>query len=394
LIDDSDGLDPSTLAVHLGRPAAQPGAPVSPPVVLTATYRAGTAASYGRDVNATWEAFEAVLGGLEGGTAVAFASGMGAIAAVVDLLPVGATVVLSDDAYQGTRMLLADLAGRGRVILRTVDVADTDATLAVCADLGQTPSRRRGGTFGAGGVLWLESPTNPLLKVAELAALSAGAHESGLSVTVDNTFATPLLQRPLDLGADVVVHSVTKLLAGHSDVVMGAAVTRDPAVASELTRGRSLHGAIPGPFEALLALRGVRTLAVRLERAQSTAGELAERLAGRQGVTGVRYPGLAGDPGYERARRQMRGAGTVVAFEVEGGAERAEAVCNAVRIITPATSLGGVESLIERRARYQAESHLPPALLRLSVGLEHVEDLWSDLDQALTATGSPGHDGR
>jgi cystathionine gamma-synthase len=387
---DGKGLDPSTLAVHLGRPAPAPGAPVSPPVTLTATYRATTAGSpYGRDANATWEAFEAVLGGLEGGTALAFASGMGAIAAVAECLPVGARVVLPTDAYQGTRLLLQEMAASGRVALTTVDIADTDAVVAACSALGAWGAAGRGGSgapFGAGGLLWLESPTNPLVKVAELEALSAGAHRAGLSVAADNTFATPLLQRPLDLGAEVVVHSVTKFLAGHSDVVMGVAVTRDPALVGELTRRRSLRGAIPGPFETLLALRGVRTLAVRLERAQASAGELAVRLSAHHDVTGVRYPGLPGDAGYQRARRQMTGAGTVLSFEVEGGAERAEAVCQAVRLITPATSLGGVETLIERRGRYQAEAHLPPALLRLSVGLEHVEDLWSDLVQALAAT--------
>jgi cystathionine gamma-synthase len=363
---------------------------VSPTVVLTATYRTGGVASYGRDANATWQAFEEVLGGLEGGTALAFASGMAAAAAVVESLPVGASVVMPRDAYQGVRLLLGDLAEKGRVALRAADIADTAATLAVCGEVAESLSQGRGGptdSFGAGGLLWLESPTNPLLAVADLEALTDGAHRAGLSVAVDNTFATPLLQRPLDLGADVVVHSVTKLLAGHSDVVMGAAVTRDPRMVDELTRRRSLHGAIPGPLETLLALRGMRTLAVRLERAQATAGELARRLDARAGVTGVRYPGLPGHPGHGRAVRQMRGPGTMIAFEVDGGAEAAETVCERVRLITPGTSLGGVETLIERRARYAAEAYLPEALLRLSVGLEHVEDLWADLDQALTAVG-------
>jgi cystathionine gamma-synthase len=231
--------------------------------------------------------------------------------------------------------------------------------------------------------LWLESPTNPLLAVPDLAALIQGAHDLGLSVAVDNTFATPLLQRPLDLGADLVVHSVTKLLAGHSDVLMGAAVTRSPMLAEVLARRRSLHGAVPGPFEVFLALRGVRTLPVRLERAQATAGELARRLLGRAGVMSVRYPGLPNDAGHEQARRQMRGFGTMAAFEMAGGARVADAVCAGVRVLTPGTSLGGVETLIERRGRWEGESHLPPGLLRLSVGVEHVEDLWADLDQAI-----------
>ncbi len=363
--------------------------------MLTSTYRAGGAASYGRDANATWQAFEEVLGGLEGGTALAFASGMAAVAAVVETLPLGGWVLVPGDGYQGTRILLRDLADLGRVALRVVDVADTEATLATCRDVGATPSRRRGGAdvFGSGGLLWIESPTNPLLAIADLAALVRGAHEVGMSVAADNTFATPLLQRPLDFGVDVVVHSVSKLISGHSDVVMGAAVTRDPRLVEALTRRRSLHGAIPGPVETMLALRGVRTLAVRLDRAQATAGELARRLQGRPGVTGVRYPGLPGHPGHDRAVSQMRGPGTVVCFEVEAGAAAAEATCEGLRLITHGTSLGGVESLIERRARYPAESHLPPGLLRLSVGLEHVEDLWADLDQSLAAATGPGHSG-
>ena len=217
-----------------------------------------------------------------------------------------------------------------------------------------------------------------------------GAHQSGLSVAVDNTFATPLLQRPLDLGADVVVHSVTKLLAGHSDVVMGAAVTRDPALVDELTRRRSLHGAIPGPFETLLALRGMRTLAVRLERAQATRRRAGPPAGGpRRGRPASATRASPRHPGHDLAARQMRGAGTMVSFEVAGGADAAEAVCAGVRLITPGTSLGGVETLIERRGRYPAEAHLPPGLLRLSVGLEHVDDLWADLDQALTAAAVP-----
>jgi cystathionine gamma-synthase len=207
-------------------------------------------------------------------------------------------------------------------------------------------------------------------------------------VAVDNTFATPLLQRPLELGADVVVHSVTKLLAGHSDLLMGAAVTRRNEWHQALIARRSIYGGIPGAVETFLALRGLRTLGVRLERAQANAAELARRLVARPGVRAVRYPGLPDSPGHQRALEQMGGFGTMVAFEVEGGAEAADAVCGAVQLLTPGTSLGGVETLIERRGRWDGESHLPPALLRMSVGIEHVDDLWADLDQALAvATG-------
>jgi cystathionine gamma-synthase len=359
--------------------------------MLSSTFRAGGPAIYGRDDNETREAFEAVLGGLEGGTAVAFGSGMAAISAVIEMLPIGGPVVVGE-AYNGTRRLLADSQSRGRLTCHAADVADTEATLSVCASAVGAAAVGAGGSdsgpFAGGGLLWLESPTNPLLAVADLPALIAGAHDLGMSVAVDNTFATPLLQQPLNLGADVVVHSVTKMLGGHSDLLMGAAVARSPALVAALINRRSLHGAIPGPLSAFLALRGMRTLSVRLERAQSNAGSIASRLVSRAGVSVVRYPGLVDDPGHDLALRQMRGFGAMVSFDLEAGAEVAEAVCSAVRVITPGTSLGGVETLIERRGRYVGESHLPPGLLRLSVGIEAIEDLWADLDQAIgTATG-------
>jgi cystathionine gamma-synthase len=222
-----------------------------------------------------------------------------------------------------------------------------------------------------------------MMAIADLAALSAGAHGLGLSVVVDNTFATPLLQRPLELGADVVVHSVTKFLAGHSDVVMGAVVVDDSERFEALRVRRSRHGGVPGPLEAFLALRGVRTLAVRLERAQANAAELAPRLAGHEAVARVRYPGLADHPGHDLASRQMDGFGAVLSFEVHGGAPVADAVCAGVGLCVHATSLGGVETLLERRQRWEGEEDTPPGLVRVSVGIEHVEDIWSDLAAAL-----------
>jgi cystathionine gamma-synthase len=300
---------------------------------------------------------------------------MAAIAAVIETLPAGARVVAAGDAYAGTRRLLTDLAGRGRLDVVPVDVTDTAGTLAACA--------------GA-QLLWLESPTNPLMAIADLGTLVPGAHDRGVAVAVDNTFATPLLQRPLDFGADVVVHSVTKFLSGHSDVVMGAVVVRADSWWDAIRTRRSLHGGIPGPFEAFLALRGLRTLAVRLERAQATAGVLAERLQEHPAVVRVRYPGLASHPGKVLAARQMSGFGSMLSFEVAGGAAAADAVCAAVRIATHGTSLGGVETLLERRARWVGEETTPPSLIRLSVGLEHVDDLWADLAQALDGAVSAG----
>jgi cystathionine gamma-synthase len=364
------GLDPATLAVALGRGAGAPGDPVNAPLVLTSTYRAGGPLAYSRFGNSTWTAFEEVLGGLEGGECLAFASGLAAAAAIIDALPAGAAVVMTGDAYHGTRGLAADLAALDRIEVRAVDVADADATVAACA--------------GA-ALVWIETPTNPMLAIADIGAIAAGAHASGTRVVVDNTFATPLLQRPLDLGADVVVHSATKFLAGHSDVVLGAVVARDADVVAGFRRQRDLHGAIPGPFETFLALRGIRTLAVRMERAQASAAVLAHRLTTHPAVARVRYPGLADHPQHDLAARQMRGFGAVVSFEVRGGSDAgdvADALEKAVRLIVPATSLGGVETLIEHRAKWPGEV-APPGLLRLSVGLEAVDDLWNDLDGAL-----------
>jgi cystathionine gamma-synthase len=363
-------MDPSTVAVALGRGDRAPGGPLSVPPVLTSTYHAEGDYLYGRDANPTWEAFEEVLGALEGGRCLSFASGLAAVSAVLEAVPLGGVVVVARDAYNGTRRLLSDLEAKGRVAVRAVDITDVDATAAA---------------LPGAAMLWLESPTNPLMAVADLAALTELGRAAGARVVVDNTFATPLLQRPLDLGAPVVVHSVTKFLSGHSDVVMGAVITDDDGFFDHLTKMRSLRGAIPGPLEAFLALRGVRTLPVRLERAQATAGELAARLTIHPTVERVRYPGLPSDPGHALAARQMRGFGAMLSFEVRGGAAAADAVCAAVQLLVPATSLGGVETLIERRGRWQGEENTPPSLLRMSVGLEHVDDLWRDLDAALAA---------
>ena len=363
-------LRPETVAVTAGRADPEPGAPVITPVVLSSVYHPGGPVAYMRAGNPTWEAFERALGALEGGEALAFASGMAATTTLLELLPVGARVVAPVSGYYDVPLYLRERHEAGRLEVALVDVADTGATLAACE--------------GA-SLLWVETPTNPLMHVADLPALVAGAHERGAQVVVDNTFATPLLQRPLELGADAVVHSVTKYLAGHSDLLMGAVVVRDPELRERLARARTRYGGIPGPMEAYLALRGLRTLAVRLERAQASAQVIAERLAGHPAGERVRYPGLADDPGHERARRQMRGSGAMLSFEVAGGAEAADRVCAATRVIVHATSLGGVESTMERRTRWPGEVELgtPPSLVRLSVGIEHVEDLWADLEQAL-----------
>jgi cystathionine gamma-synthase len=332
------------------------------PPVFASSFRSGGAYEYSRnDGTPTWDALETAVGQLEGGQATAYASGMGAAAAIVALLPADARVVVPSDSYTAVRHLVA---ARG-LRLDLVDITDTDATLAAAdgADL-----------------LWLESPTNPLMDVADLPALCAGADTL---VVVDNTFATPLLQRPLTLGADVVLHSGSKYIGGHADLLIGLTVTADAELAARLRRNRVLGGATPGGMEAFLATRGLRTLALRVRQAQQSAGELAVRLAGHPSVTRVRYPGLATDPGHQRAAAQMSGFGAMLSFEVRGGAAAADAVCAALRVVNAATSLGGVESTIERRAKLVGQEHVPASLLRLSVGCEHVEDLWEDLDAAL-----------
>jgi len=356
-------LRPATIAVTAGRPAHEPDAPLNPPITMASTYVATGDLEYGRYGNPTWSAFEEVLGRLEGGRALAFASGMAAATTVLDLVGQGGGVVAPRHAYSGTVMALADLEARERLHGQLVDIADTDAVVAAmqadhdCA------------------LLWIESPTNPALELADIPALAAAAHELGVRVVVDNTFATPLLQQPLALGADIVVHSATKYLAGHSDVQLGALVVSDDEVYDGLKARRDLVGAIPGPFETWLALRGLRTLHVRLERAQANAAELARRLGEHPAIEEVRYPGLGG----------------IVAAVVAGGAPAADLLAHDVRLWVHATSLGGVESTLERRRRWKAEAAtIPEGLVRLSVGIEDVEDLWADLAQALA--GLTPHD--
>lgn len=383
-----------TLAVSAGRPARTPGGALNPPVVLTSTFVSQgppTPAEhlYGRIGTPAWEPFEEALAALEragheaaglgvdGPPATVFASGMAAIDATLALVPVGGRVVVPRHAYQVTLVLLRELAERGLLHVEAVDVADTDAVVAAVRGAGAPAA-----------MLWLESPTNPMLEVADVPALVTAAHDAGTLVVVDSTFATPLVQRPLSAGADVVVHSVTKYLAGHSDVVLGATVTDDPALHARLVAHRTTHGAVAGPFEVWLALRGLRTLALRVERAQANAAELARRLADHPRVVEVRYPGLPDDPGHARAAAQMDGFGAIVGVRPAGGPAGADAVVGAVRLWVPATSLGGVESTLERRRRFPTESPtVPEDLVRLSVGIEDVEDLWADLAAALDAAG-------
>jgi cystathionine gamma-synthase len=371
-IEPHAGLAPATLAVAMGRPPREAGEPVNQPPVLSSTYAAGGPVSYARVGNPTWQALEDVLAALEGeqAHALAFASGMAAITATAELAPVGGVVVGQRIAYSGTRSLLARWHGTGRVVLR--EVAPDAAALEAAAGAGDV------------ALVWLETPTNPTLDVVDVRAVADAAHAAGALVVLDSTFATPLGQRGLELGADVVIHSATKYLAGHSDVLLGAAITADPELHERLRQHRILGGGIPGPMEAWLALRGMRTFPLRWERACANATELARRSAGHPAVARVRHLGLPEDPGHALAVTQMQAFGAIVSLELHGGAEAAEAVAGRTRVWLHATSLGGVESTLERRRRWPEESpDVPEGLLRLSVGIEDVEDLWADLRQAL-----------
>ena len=349
----------------------RPGSPLNVPPYPASNFVLGERRAYSRDDGTPgWEALEEIVGGLEGGSSVAFASGMAGIAAIFDQLPAGSVVALPDDCYQGVAGLAHAGRTRGRWTVHRVAVADTAGWVEMC---------------GVADLIWLESPSNPLLTVGDLDTICAAPRKRGAILGVDNTFATPLNQRPLELGADVAVQSVTKFIGGHSDLLGGVVTVRDVNLLAALRQARELAGATPGTLETFLAVRGARTLALRLERAQRNAMALAERLARHPNVTLTRYPGLASHPTHEAARRQLKGFGTVISFDVRGNAAAADAVCAGLQLIQHATSLGAVESTIERRASIPGQEHLPPSLLRLSVGIEALEDLWTDLDRALRA---------
>ncbi|WP_129661123.1 trans-sulfuration enzyme family protein [Rothia uropygialis] len=380
-----------TLVVSAGRPASEHDAPVNSPIVLSSTFHgAGPILpedrAYGRFTNPTWEDFEGVLSSLEGSElpALLFGSGMGAVAAVVGQVPVGSVIVMPEHTYLGSMSLVRQMEQRGICTLVEVPIEDTDHVIEVLTQQARSLPEPAQGAEAPYVLLWLESPTNPMLEVADLPTLLAAARGLGVRTAVDNTFATPLVQRPLEWGADFVVHSATKYLAGHSDVILGAVVTRDPRLRKSTLAERSLSGAIAGPVEAWLGLRGLRTLSLRIKQSSSSAQILAERLSEHPAVAEVRYPGLPTDRGHERAKAQMSNFGSVLSATLDADAETTERVVDALSLWTPATSLGGVESLIERRRRHSNEAQsVSESLLRLSVGIEDVEDLWSDLQQAL-----------
>lgn len=366
-----------TLAVHAGAdPDPETGA-VAPPIHLSTTFLHGAdddpaAFSYQRDDNPTQRRLEAALAALEGGgRALAFASGMAAVAAVLDTLQRGQRVVVPEDCYVGTRGYVTEVLPERGVDVLTVDATDLDAVRAACA--------------GGVALLWAESPSNPRLRVSDLAALATIAHAGGARFACDNTFATPVLQRPLELGADIVMHSTTKYFGGHSDVLGGALVfAHNDDFAEGIAARRLLTGAILAPFSAWLTLRGCRSLTARMALHCANALKVAEFLATHPAVERVNFPGLPTHPGHAIASRQMNGFGAMLSVELRGGYDPALRLARGTKIFANATSLGGCESLIEHRASAEgAHTHSPPGLVRLSVGLEDASDLIEDLRQAL-----------
>ena len=370
-------MRPETLAVHAGGEADAATGALSPPIHLATTFKHGPAGErvagyeYQREGNPTQDRLEAMLSVLEGGhAALATGSGMAAMSLLLDSLAPGSRVVIPDDCYTGLRVLAQEFLPQRGVTAIAVDMSDLAAVKSAAA--------------GA-ALIWAETPSNPQLKIADIAAIAAIAREAGALLACDNTFATPALQRPIALGADVVMHSTTKYFGGHSDCMGGALVfARQDALFETVAHRRHVTGGILSPFNAWLTLRGARSLHARMAWHCRNAGVLAAFLADHPAVEAVHYPGLASHPGHDIARRQMRDFGGMLSFRVKGGRDAALAVAGRLKLITNATSLGGSESLIEHRASVEGPTPFSPQnLLRFSVGLENVEDLIDDLSQAL-----------
>ena len=360
-----------TVAVQSGRPERIAGAPMSRAITLSTTYVHSANIGYGRDGSETWGALEKALGDLDGGHAITFSSGLAAATAITTLIPKGGVVVMPNAAYYGVKQIFRALAEKGLISLRFVDGGNTDEVIKA--------------TDGA-AVVWMESIANPTLVVADIPAIAAAAKKVGALSVVDATFATPLRQKPLELGADIVLQSATKFIGGHSDLLLGAVICKSADHAAKISAYRHDFGSVPGSLESFLALRGLRTLAVRLDRSEANAIELAKRLKAHPKVKKVNYPSLEGDSQYEKAKRVLpNGCGAMVSFELDGKPEQVDQLLSGLKLITHATSLGGVESLIERRTRYsvEAEAGVPMTLCRFSVGIENVEDIWTDLEGAI-----------
>jgi cystathionine gamma-synthase len=367
-----------TIAVHAGGDRDPFSRSVSPPIHLSTNYELGPGSVtlgghiYTRYSNPTQDRLEAALAALEGGeAAMVFSSGVAAGSAVLQSLPAGSHVVFPDDVYYQFHAMAAEYLPRWGLESTIVDMSDLSALSAAFR-----PTTK---------LVWAESPSNPLLKIVDLAAVAKLARKAGALSIVDNTFATPILQRPLELGLDLVLHSTTKYMGGHSDVQGGAVVVkRRDGFFDSARRVREIQGAVAAPFSSWLVLRGLRSLPCRVERHAANASAVASFLAAHAAVEVVHYPGLSGHPGHAIAKRQMKGFGGMLSFRVRGGAEKAIAVTSRTKLFVNATSLGGPESLIEHRASSEGpQSTTPKNLLRLSVGLENAQDLVEDLAQAL-----------
>jgi len=371
-------MRPETLAVHAGgEPDAATGA-LSPPLHLATTFAHGPAGErvagyeYTREGNPTQDRFEAALAAMEGGAAaLAFASGMAAMNAVLEAMPAGAEVLIPADCYTGLRVLGAEFLPERGVHLRAVEFGDLEAVRAA-----MTPATK---------LLWAETPSNPQLRIADLAGLAQLAHAGGALLACDNTFATPALQNPIAHGADVVMHSTTKYLGGHSDVLGGALVfARADDLHAAIAHRRHVTGAVANPFGSWLTLRGCRSLHARMALHCANARRVAEFLDAHPGIERVHYPGLPSHPNHAVAAKQMRDFGGMMSVQVRGGRDGALEFASRLKLITNATSLGGCESLIEHRASVEGPKPFSPDnLLRMSIGLEHIEDLLEDLRQAL-----------
>jgi cystathionine gamma-synthase len=369
---------PETVSVHVGNEPDPATGAVAPPIHLATTFRHGPSGEriagyeYQREGNPTNDRLREALAALEGGEdAATFASGMAAMTGLLECLPNGARVLIPDDCYTGLRMLCAEFLPERDITAVAVDMGDLDAVRAACA--------------GGIAMLWIETPSNPLMKVSDLDALAELGHAAGAIVVADNTFATPLLQRPIAHGADVVMHSTTKYFGGHSDVLGGALVFAQRGALSEKVAHR-LHitGATLAPFSAWLTLRGCRSLGARMAMHCANARRVAEFLAAHPAIERVNWPGLPTHPGHAVAARQMRDFGGMMSIQLRGGRDAALAMAGKLRVFTNATSLGGCESLVEHRASVEGPNpRSPQNLLRMSVGLEHVDDLIEDLRQAL-----------
>lgn len=357
--------------VAAGRPEKKPDGALNPAIALNSTFHEGGPIGYGRYGNEAWSALEEAISVLEGGKTLIFSSGMAAISSVFSLLPQGAIIVAAENGYQGTTTMLKKMHEAKKLEVRFVNLPNTDEVLKA---------------LPGAQMLYLESPTNPAIEVVDLPVVIAAGKKAGSTVVVDSTLATPMVQNPLALGADIALHSVTKYLSGHSDILLGCVVTNDESIFERVEQARRYGGAIPGPFEAWIALRGLRTFALRMQRSQENAMELANRLEKDPRVLKVRYPGLASDPYHERAKSFMKGFGAMISFEVKADIAQIDKMCNSSTLITNATSLGGVESIWERRRRWATESHtIPENLIRFSVGIENVDDLWSDIQSCFVA---------